>query len=193
VLLLSAIKVILRAPGPSRAHCCLLQTRRSGSLCPLAHLHLDPDTTMPASHHSVFLQAGCPSCRPTNSVNALIIVTKLQTCIFRMSITLRKHSTRIFLTPLNRSLTVPLFLVVCFVRLLWQSVNRYLFILMNSLELLLVRINYSIFLRENNVLFTFNSDCTRCGHGRLHLHCEKSASDGVVWRCTNKRARTKYR
>ena len=27
--------------------------------------------TMPAPHHSVFLQAGCPSCRPTNSVNAL--------------------------------------------------------------------------------------------------------------------------
>ena len=26
--------------------------------------------TMPASHHS-FLQAGCPSCRPTNSVKAL--------------------------------------------------------------------------------------------------------------------------
>ena len=28
-------------------------------------------TTMPAPHHSVFLQAGCPSCRPTNSVKAL--------------------------------------------------------------------------------------------------------------------------
>ena len=26
---------------------------------------------MPASHHSSFLQAGCPSCRPTNSVEAL--------------------------------------------------------------------------------------------------------------------------
>jgi len=25
-------------------------------------------TTTPAPHHSVFLQAGCPSCRPTNSV-----------------------------------------------------------------------------------------------------------------------------
>jgi len=24
-----------------------------------------------ASYHSVFLQAGCPSCRPTNSVKAL--------------------------------------------------------------------------------------------------------------------------
>ena len=27
--------------------------------------------TMPAPHHSVFLQAGCLSCRPTNSVKAL--------------------------------------------------------------------------------------------------------------------------
>jgi len=27
--------------------------------------------TMPAPHHSVFLQTGCPSCRPTNSVKAL--------------------------------------------------------------------------------------------------------------------------
>ena len=27
--------------------------------------------TTPAPHHSVFLQAGCPSCRPTNSVKAL--------------------------------------------------------------------------------------------------------------------------
>ena len=28
-------------------------------------------TTTPAPYHSVFLQAGCPSCRPTNSVKAL--------------------------------------------------------------------------------------------------------------------------
>ena len=26
---------------------------------------------MPAPHHSSFLQVGCPSCRPTNSVKAL--------------------------------------------------------------------------------------------------------------------------
>jgi len=26
---------------------------------------------MPAPHHSSFLQAGCPSCRPSNSVKAL--------------------------------------------------------------------------------------------------------------------------
>jgi len=27
--------------------------------------------TTPAPHHSSFLQAGCPSCRPTNTVKAL--------------------------------------------------------------------------------------------------------------------------
>ena len=27
--------------------------------------------TMPATHHSFFLQVGCPSCHPTNSVKAL--------------------------------------------------------------------------------------------------------------------------
>jgi len=30
---------------------------------------------MPAPHHSVFLQAGCPSCHPTNSVKALKAVS----------------------------------------------------------------------------------------------------------------------
>ena len=29
--------------------------------------------TTPAPHHSVFLQAGCPSCRPTNSIKAKCI------------------------------------------------------------------------------------------------------------------------
>jgi len=32
--------------------------------------------TMPAPHHSVVLQAGCPSCRPTNSVEALYSLNK---------------------------------------------------------------------------------------------------------------------
>ena len=32
--------------------------------------------TMPAPHHSVFLQAGCPFCRPTNSVKALKAMSK---------------------------------------------------------------------------------------------------------------------
>ena len=38
---------------------------------PCARLHLTPDITMPVPHHSVFLQAECPSCHPTNSVKAL--------------------------------------------------------------------------------------------------------------------------
>ena len=32
---------------------------------------LQSDITTPATHHSSFLQSGCPSCRPTNSVTAL--------------------------------------------------------------------------------------------------------------------------
>jgi len=34
--------------------------------------------TTPAPHHSVFLQAGCPSCRPTNSVKALKATWRLK-------------------------------------------------------------------------------------------------------------------
>ena len=34
-------------------------------------------TTTPAPHHSVFLQAGCPSCHQTNSVKALKAITDL--------------------------------------------------------------------------------------------------------------------
>jgi len=45
---------------------------------PYANLHLAPDTNMPASHHWVFLQAGCPSCCPTNSVKALKVFKSLK-------------------------------------------------------------------------------------------------------------------
>ena len=40
---------------------------------PLGYMQVctSSQTTTPTSHHSVFLQAGCPSCRPTNSVKAL--------------------------------------------------------------------------------------------------------------------------
>jgi len=42
------------------------------SAWPYASMHLAADRiTTPAPHHSVFLQAGCPSCHPTNSVEAL--------------------------------------------------------------------------------------------------------------------------
>ena len=33
--------------------------------------HRSRQITIPAPHHSVILQAGCPSCRPTNGVKAL--------------------------------------------------------------------------------------------------------------------------
>ena len=36
--------------------------------------------TMPAPHHSVFLQARCPPCRPTNSVKALKALSVHTTC-----------------------------------------------------------------------------------------------------------------
>jgi len=38
-------------------------------------------TTTPAPHHSVFLQTGCPSCRPTNSVKALKATAQYDTII----------------------------------------------------------------------------------------------------------------
>jgi len=45
---------------------------------PYANLHLALDMiTMPATHHSIFLQAGCPSCHPTNSVKALKEISEI--------------------------------------------------------------------------------------------------------------------
>jgi len=41
----------------------------SWAICKSAHR--SRQITTPAPHHSVFLQAGCPSCLPTNSVKAL--------------------------------------------------------------------------------------------------------------------------
>ena len=41
----------------------------SWAICKSAHR--SRQITTPAPHHSVFLQAGCPSCRPANSVKAL--------------------------------------------------------------------------------------------------------------------------
>ena len=47
--------------------------------------------TTPAPHHSVLLQAGCPSCRPTNSVKAMKVVTDDGDVIF--SDTMLLHTT----------------------------------------------------------------------------------------------------
>ena len=42
--------------------------------------------TTPAPHHSIFLQAGCPSCRPTNSVKALkaMMMDELEIKLFQL-------------------------------------------------------------------------------------------------------------
>ena len=39
--------------------------------------------TTPALHYSVFLQAGCPSCHPTNSVKALKIENKFTKVVLK--------------------------------------------------------------------------------------------------------------
>ena len=52
----------------------LMQETVSGSGISWATCKSAPSSrqiTTPAPHHSVFLQAGCPICRPTNSVKAL--------------------------------------------------------------------------------------------------------------------------
>ena len=49
----------------------LKQETVSGSGISWAIYTSAPLSTKPAPHHSVFLQAGCPTCRPTNSVKAL--------------------------------------------------------------------------------------------------------------------------
>ena len=46
----------------------------SWAICKSAHS--SRQITTPAPHHSLFLQAGCPSCRPTNSVNATFYAIK---------------------------------------------------------------------------------------------------------------------
>jgi len=37
----------------------------------ISHAKLHSNHHQPTNQHPVFLQAGCPSCRPTNSVKAL--------------------------------------------------------------------------------------------------------------------------
>ena len=65
--------------GPQEGHpACkklsggLLVWLSTGHLCPgLPGWAGTRQWTTPAPHHSVFLQAGCPSCHPTNSIKAL--------------------------------------------------------------------------------------------------------------------------
>ena len=45
--------------------------------------------------------------------------------------------------------------------------------------------NLAAFLRSQNVLFSFEKPCDRCGKGRIHLLKAKGQCDGLTWRCTN--------
>ena len=51
--------------------------------------------TMPVPHHSVFLQAGCPSCRPTNSVKALKALLTYHHALLTFSSCLNKELMRL--------------------------------------------------------------------------------------------------
>ena len=59
--------------------------------------HRSRQITMPAPQHSVFLQAGCPSCCPTNSVKALkancMFTSTQQIHLYIITITLCKLQT----------------------------------------------------------------------------------------------------
>jgi len=50
---------------------------------PYASLHLAPDKITTPAPHTLFLQAGCPSCRPTNSVKALKVSVAYDSCAQR--------------------------------------------------------------------------------------------------------------
>jgi len=47
------------------------------------------------------------------------------------------------------------------------------------------------FLRSHNVLFSFDGLCDRCADGHMHLVHDSSVSDGLKWRCTNRRCNFK--
>ena len=64
--------------------------------------------TTPAPHHSVFLQAGCPSCRPTNSFKALKAFSLDQSALnFRSSATQSQPRSLKFVTAAYAALFPP--------------------------------------------------------------------------------------
>ena len=97
--------------------------------------------TTPAPHHSVFLQAGCPSCRPTNSVKALkaniyyIRTQNKNVCIIFLLIlpllkiskqfVIFKHKTRSIIYQLFRCILF----VVIFVFFVWMRLEVMIFYL----------------------------------------------------------------
>jgi len=48
------------------------------------------------------------------------------------------------------------------------------------------------FLKEFNLLHTFDGRCQRCGVGVLYMRSDKSLCDGKNWRCSNKKCTLKY-
>ena len=61
--------------------------------------------TTPALHHSVFLQAGCPSCRPTNSVKALKAMLDYDNASTANRIILRAGFTQLFRRTIQSEVT----------------------------------------------------------------------------------------
>ena len=43
------------------------------------------------------------------------------------------------------------------------------------------------FLRENNLIFSFEGPCNVCVNGQLHLRLDSTTREGHTWQCTNRR------
>ena len=57
----------------------------------------------------------------------------------------------------------------------------------NICELCSTRERLHAFLRLNKVLFNFHDRCDRCGDGFVNIRQDRSAPDGQIWRCSNKK------
>jgi len=57
------------------------------------------------------------------------------------------------------------------------------------LEICLCDLRLQSFLRLNKVLFSFRGNCPRCCDGTVNLWKDKSAPDGQIWHCSNRRCR----
>jgi len=69
--------------------------------------------TTPAPHHSVFLQAGCPSCRPTNSIKALKAQNSKNQFVPKGSrvMLMKQHYNTVILCGILYSAPLPLFFI----------------------------------------------------------------------------------